>query len=31
MTEKDNEFFFGTDKENMNVDEYLKQINNITK
>lgn len=31
MDEKQKEFFFGTEKDNMNIDEYLKQINNITK
>ena len=30
MSTKDDKFFFGTDKENMNVEEYIKRINNIT-
>lgn len=30
MSGKDDKFFFGTDKENMQVDEYIKRINNIT-
>ena len=31
MEDKLEEFFFGTDKDNMSIDEYLKRINNITK
>lgn len=31
MEDKKEEFFFGTDKDNMNIDEYLERINNITK
>lgn len=30
MALKDDRFFFGTDKDYMNVDEYIKRINNIT-
>lgn len=30
MTAKDERFFFGTDKECMNVEEYIKRINEIT-
>lgn len=30
MSGKDDKFFFGTDKESMNVDEYIKRINDIT-
>ena len=30
MGTKDDKFFFGTEKDNMSIDEYLKRINNIT-
>lgn len=30
MSGRDDKFFFGIDKDNMNVNEYIKQINNIT-
>lgn len=30
MSAKDDKFFFGTEKDNMSIDEYLKRINDIT-
>lgn len=31
MDDKQKEFFFGTENDNMDIDEYLKRINDITK